>query len=237
MANTYTYHYQGAFKDYIKQFLRVFSGFQVEYGVDRDDDTILDRKTCPVHYGDMDRITANILHKDGTFIPTSMPLMSGVMTGIELNPENRKSKYHVDNVTRVRGTDSLTVANQRLMGIPYTVSMDLSIYTTNSTQMFQLLEQILMMFNPKLTIQKSDNIIDWTYLSEIELVSIAPESNFPSGIDERYMVYTLSFLMGVWLDYPMKETTGIIEEITATIKDNTNDSGGVDLETFVVNSN
>ena len=68
MANTYTYMYQGAFSDYIKQFLRVFSGFQVEYGVDRDNDDIKDRKTCPVFYGDMDRITANILHKDGTFI-------------------------------------------------------------------------------------------------------------------------------------------------------------------------
>ena len=237
MANTYTYMYQGAFSDYIKQFLRVFSGFQVEYGVDRDNDDTKDRKTCPVFYGDMDRITANILHKDGTFIASSMPLMSGVMTGIELNPENRKAKYHVDNVARVRGSDNTTVGTQRLMGVPYTVSMDLSIYTTNSTQMFQLLEQILLMFNPKLTIQKSDNIIDWTYLSEIELVSIAPESNFPSGVDERSIVYTLSFLMGVWLDYPAKENTGIINEIITTIKDSTNDSGGIDLETFVVDQN
>jgi T4-like virus Myoviridae tail sheath stabiliser len=237
MSKPYTFNNQEAFKDYIKQFLRIFSGFQVEYGVDRDGDGNLDRKTCPIFYGDMDRITANILHKDGTFVPTSMPLMSGVLTGIELNVENRKAKYHVDSVTRVRGSDNTTVVNQRLMGVPYTISMDLSIYASNSTQMFQLLEQILLMFNPKLTIQKSDNIIDWSYLTEVELVSVAPESNFPPATDERYMVYTLSFLMGVWLDYPMKESAGIINQIITTIKDNTNDSGGTDLESFVVNTN
>ena len=234
MANNYTFHYQGAIRDYIKQFLRIFSGFQVEYDIDRDEDSVKDKKTCQIFYGDMDRVVANVLHKDGTFIPTSLPLMTGVVTTIELNPEMRHSKYHQDNVSRVRGSDGETVSTQRKMGVPYKLSMDLSILTSNNTQMFQLLEQILMMFNPKLTIQKSENLIDWTYLTEVELVAVNPESSVPAGADERFISYSLSFLIDIWLDYPAKEDTGFIEQIFLNIKDNTNDVDGVDLDNLVI---
>lgn len=233
----YTYYYQGAFKDYIIQFLRVFSGFQVESNRDDDNDSIKDKRTCPVYYGGMDRIVANVLHKEGVSTATALPIMSGVITGIELNPENRRSNYHEENIGRIRSSDGLHVVNQKVIGVPYMLSMDLSIYSSNTTQMFQLLEQIMIMFNPKITIQKSDNILDWTYLSEIELVSINQETNVPAGLDERMTIYTLSFLIGVWLDYPMKEGTNIIRTIITTIKDNTYDSVGIDLDSFVVDQN
>ena len=234
MAKKYNFYYQKAIKDYIKQFLRVFSGFQVQYDVDRDEDGELDMKTCSIFYSEMDRVVANVLHKEGSFIPTSLPIMSGWMTGIELNPELRHTKYHQENVSRIRG-DGVRVSDAKKMGVPYTISMDLSIFTSNSNQMFQLLEQILMLFNPKLTIQKSDNIIDWTYLSEIELVSITPETNFPASTDERYMVWTLGFVFPIWLDYPAKEqTAGIIEQIEANILDCTHDPDGVLLDTFYI---
>jgi hypothetical protein len=234
MANTYPFYYQNAFKDYIKQFLRVFRGFQVEYDVDRDENGELDKKTCNIFYSDMDRIVANILHDDGHFVASSLPIISGYLTGIELNPELRHSRYHAENVSRYNNNGSL-VSEQKKMGVPYTLSMDLSIFTSNSNQMFQLLEQILMLFNPKLTIQKSDNIIDWTYLTEIELVSITPEANYPISTDERYIVWTLGFVFPVWLDFPAKEQQqGIIEQIEANILDCSNDPEGILLDTFVI---
>lgn len=237
MANNYTFYYQEAYRDYILQFMRLFSGFQVEYNRDDDNDSIKDKKTCPVFYGAMDRIVANVLHKEGVSTSTSMPIMSAVMTGIELNPENRRSNYHEENVSRIRSSDNANVVNQKVMGVPYKMSMDLSIYTTSTDQMFQLLEQIMIMFNPKLSIQKSDNILDWTYLTEIELVGVNQETNIPAGVDDRMIIWSLSFLMDIWLDYPMKESTNVINEIITTIKDNTNDSAGVDLDSFVVDQN
>jgi len=233
----YNFYYQQAFKDYITQFMRVFSGFSVEYGVDRDGDNKNDQKTAPVYYGSPDRIVANVLHKEGVSYTTSLPIMSALLTAIELNPENRRTNYHEENVTRVRGSDGAWVVNQKIIGVPYRFSMDLSIYASNTNQMFQLLEQIMMMFNPKLTIQKSDNIIDWSYLTEIELVAVTQETNIPAATDERMVMWTLSFLMDVWLDYPMKESAGVIEQIITTIKDNTFDNAGIDLDTFVVDQN
>lgn len=233
----YSFNYNAAFKQYITQFMRVFSGFSVEFGMDHDGDTFNDQKTAPVYYGSPDRIVANVLHKDGVSHTTSLPLMSTILTAIELNPENRRTNYHEENVTRVRSSDGAHVVNQKVIGVPYRFSMDLSIYASNTTQMFQLLEQIMIMFNPKLTIQKSDSLLDFTYLTEIELVAVTQETNIPAATDERMVMWTLSFLMDVWLDYPMKESTGVIEQIITTIKDNTFDSVGVDLETFIVDQN
>jgi len=235
MANTYTFNYQGAFKKYITQFMRLFSGFQVQFNRDSDNDGNKDLKQCPVYYGNMDRITANVLKGDGISSAVSLPIMSAALVGIELNPEQRRSNYHEENVARIRASDGQQVVNRKVMGTPYKIAMDLSIYASSTDQVFQLLEQIMIMFNPKLAIQKSDNLLDWTYIQEIELVAVNQETNIPTGIDDRMIIWSLSFLIDVWLDYPSIEDTGIIEQIITTIKDDTYDIA--DLDTFSVDQN
>lgn len=232
-----TYFYNAQFKEYIKQFLRVFANFEVELGVDRDNDNKLDRRTCPVYYGGMDRVVANVLHKEGVSYTTTLPIMSGNLVAIELNPENRRTNYHEENISRVRGSDGVPIIDRKKIGVPYRLSMDLSIYTSNMDQMFQLIEQILMMFNPKIVIQRSDDIRDFTYITEIELLSISNEQNVPAATDERMIVNTLSFIFDVWLNYPFKETEAVVQTITTTIRDNTYDSAGADLEGFNVDQN
>lgn len=234
MTVPYTYYYQGAFKRYIEQFLRIFSGLQIEHGVDRDKDGNADRETCSVYYGDMSRIVANVLRENDTFRASRLPLMAGSVTAIEPNPDERRARFHQENIARVRESDNTRVVNQKIMGVPFRVSADLSIYTSNNNQMFQLLEQILLLFNPKLTIQKSDNLIDWNYLTDVELLSITSEQNVPPGMDERVIVHTLSFSFDVWLDFPGVEKENVIEEIQLNIKDNTNDSNGIDIDQLVI---
>ena len=55
------------------------------------------------------------------------------------------------------------------MPTPYTLSMKADIWTSNTDQKLQLLEQILVLFNPALEIQTTDNYIDWTSLSVVYL--------------------------------------------------------------------
>lgn len=228
MARPYTYFYNGQIKQHIAQFLRIFSGLQVQYGVDRDGSGTNDFKTVSVHYGDMDRIVANVLHKQNTFVATSLPLIAGYLVAIELAPEKKMSKFHQENVS-FQKNDSTRTVSQRVMGVPYRGLMDVSIFTSNGEQMFQLLEQILLMFNPTLGIQVNDNVHDWSYITTAELLSIANEQNNPSGIDERYIQQTLSFSFDFWLNYPYKEYDKIIQQITSNVKDNTFNIDGITL--------
>ena len=237
MANPYTYFYRGKIRSHLKQILRIFSGIQVEYGVDRDGDGEKDRRTCSLHYGDMDRVVATVLHKEGSFIGTKLPVISGYLTSIEFNPEEKRSKFHTENVARIRETDGVRISDSKLMGVPYKGTVDLSIYASNSDQMYQLLEQILLLFNPRLSFQTTDNLIDWNYITEAELVGFSPEQNIPAGPDERMIVNTLTFTFTFWLDFPMVERTSIINQIFLNIKDNGITPVGIDVETVIIDEN
>jgi hypothetical protein len=234
MPVPYTFVYQGQIKNYISQFLRIFAGLQVEYGVDRDASGTNDRRTVNVHFGDMDRIVANVLYKDRVFQTQKVPLISGQLLQLELDPERAKAKNHKESITRYTDTIGTKVTETRVMGIPYKLNMDVSIYTSNSEQMLQLLEQILLMFNPILNFQTNENIVDWTYITKAELVAISNEQNVPAATDERLIVQTLSFLVDIWLNYPYKQESSIIEQIIVNMKDNTFNISGLDMESYTV---
>jgi hypothetical protein len=88
------------------------------------------------------------------------------------------------------------------------------------------MEQILYLFNPDFEIQKSDNYIDWTSLSYIELTGVTFSSRtIPVGADSEIDVATLTFSMPIWLSPPVKvKKLGVIQKIIMSIYD---DDGGI----------
>jgi len=215
------HYYNAQVKRYISQFLRIFSGLQVQTGVDRDSSGDNDYIDVPVHYGSMDRVIANVLHKEGTFVPNKVPVISGYLTSIELNPEAKKAKTHQEHIARLETGNTKPSITTRLMGVPYKAQIQLSIFASNTDQMLQMLEQILLMFNPYLNIQKSDNIDDWSYLTSVELISMNNEENYPADVNERLLVWSLDFTFDCWLNFPAKEQESIIENVSLRVHDDT----------------
>ena len=80
------------------------------------------------------------------------------------------------------------------------------------------------MFNPDFEIQKSDNYIDWTSLSYVELTGITFSSrSIPVGADTEIDVATMTFSMPIWLSPPVKvKKLGVVQKIIMSIYD---DSG------------
>ena len=50
--------------------------------------------------------------------------------------------------------------------------LNADIWTSNTDQKLQLLEQILVLFNPSLEMQTTDNFIDWTSISVVNLENV-----------------------------------------------------------------
>ena len=208
--------YQSQFKKAITQFMRIFSGMEVSTGVDRDGDGNPDTLKVNVYYGDMDRVIANVLHTDGAWASTKLPVISSYMTGITQNNEDRQNPYHTETVV------SDGESYKRLMMVPYTMEMDVYLYASNTEQMFQMLEYVLMIFNPTCAFQLSDKIEDWGYLSRAELTNIQNEMNFPPGTDNRVIVWSLQFTIDVYLDFPLgvgDSGAPIIKKAIANYKD------------------
>ena len=233
MAQQFFYDQQ--IRRFLLQFIRAFSNFQVEYGKDRDGNTTL--VTVPVKYGDATRMVSSIVREnsENKIIPT--PMISCYVTGLEYNAERRQDPTFIDKKhIRMRKFDPNTneyntqqgnaFTVERVMPVPYTLQLNVDVWTSNTNQKLQLLEQLLVLFNPALEIQSTDNYLDWTSLSYIELANTQWSSRtVPVGVDEQIDIATLSFTVPIWLTAPAKvKKLGVINKIVASIYD---DQGGI----------
>lgn len=230
------FFYDQQVRRFLLQFIRAFSNFQVEYGKGVDGLNTL--VTVPVRYGDATRQVSSILrgNSENSVIPT--PMMSAYVTALDYSRERVQEPYAVDKKhIRMRKYDQDTgqytteqgnaFTVERLMPVPYDLTMNLDIWTSNTTQKLQLLEQILVLFNPSLEIQSTDNYLDWGSLSYIQLESTTwSNRSVPVGADENIDIATLSFKMPIWLSAPSKvKKLGVVTKIVASIYD---ESGSID---------
>jgi hypothetical protein len=214
------YFYDEQFKKFITQFSAIFSNLQVKTGK-REDGTI-EVLDVPVRYGSIDRVVASIKNANTQNKVLALPIMSTYLLGIDLAPQRRKGVGHVDRKTFMPAggvfPDDLQVM-ERVMPIPYDLTFELAIYASNSDQMFQILEQLLIVFDPTLQIQVNDSEFDWTRNCNVELTGLAPEENYPIGADRRIIVWNLNFRMEVWITPPMDVRSELIKKIVIRFGD------------------
>jgi hypothetical protein len=107
------------------------------------------------------------------------------------------------------------------MPVPYKMGITLDIWTSNTNQKMQLLEQMLTLFNPSLEVQSTDNFIDWTSLSVVELDSVLWTSRtVPIGTDNPIDMATIKFNIPIWLSSPIKvKKLGVVERVIASMYD------------------
>jgi len=224
------FFYDEQLRRFLLQFTRIFSGFQVEYG--KDDLGNVTYLTVPVRYGDASRQAQAIIQNNSANSMPSAPMMSFYVSGMKYARERIQEPYHVDTRSyRQRSWDADTETYEttqgnaftvkRHMPVPYDVTIKLDIWTTNTNQKWQLFEQIAPMFNPSLEIQSTDNYVDWTSLTVVELNDINYTSRtVPLGTDEPIDIMTLTFTLPVWISMPAKVTKlGVIHKIIASVFD------------------
>lgn len=216
-----TFFYDEQLRNYLLQFAAIFTGMQYQtgYGANSEPPQLI---PVPVHVGSKDRVVAAIQAGNTANRVFSLPIMSVNLLGLDLAPERRMGTNVMDRrVTMKAGgvfPDDLTVV-RRVMPIPYNAQMELSIYTSNTMQMHQLLEQILLMFDPTLQIQTSDKPFDWTKITSVELTGINNEENYPAGTDRRINIWTLNFNLPLWISAPMDTRDQIVKDIYIRIGD------------------
>lgn len=220
------YYYDHQLRNYILQFMAIFTGLQVKVGKSESRDARL--ISVPIHYGPQDRIVASILSDNTQNKPLRLPLMSAAMISLDLASE----LYSGVGVQR-RNTflptggivpDDIKTVYQR-KPIPYKMEMELAIYVSNTDQHFQILEQILMLFDPSMQIQTSDGLFDWSKLTTVELTRVSVDQNYPSAQDRRIIQSTLTFSMPVYLASPSDVRDNFVKQIFARIGAINNTSG------------
>jgi hypothetical protein len=226
--------YEGQIRKFLTQFIRVLSNFNIEVGKGADGSVQL--KQVPVVYGDVTRQVANILKQNSENSLVYAPKIAAYITGLEYDRERMQNPYHIEKQhLKQRDKNSDGTYNQNLgagytiekvMPSPFRLNVQADIFTTNTDMKLQIMEQILYLFNPDFEIQKSDNYIDWTSLSYIELTGTTFSSRtIPIGTESEIDVASMTFSMPIWLSPPVKVSKlGVIEKIIMSVYD---DDGGI----------
>ena len=83
--------------------------------------------------------------------------------------------------------------------------MNCDVWTSNTDQKLQLMEQILVLFNPTLDIRTNNSPVDWTSLSHVELTNTTWSTrSVGSSIDDIIDVATLTFNIPIYITPPAK---------------------------------
>ena len=226
--------YDGQIRKFLTQFVRILSNFSIEEGKGADGAVRL--KQVPVVYGDMTRQVANIIRNNSENTLISAPKIGAYVTALEYDRERMQNPYHIEkqhlrerdvdadgNYTNTLGA-GYTI--EKVMPSPFRLNVAADIFTTNTDMKLQIMEQILYLFNPDFEIQKSDNYIDWTSLSYVELTGTTFSSRtIPVGAETEIDVAQLTFSMPIWLSPPVKiSKLGVIQKIIMSVYD---DDGGI----------
>jgi len=224
------FFYDAQIRRFLLQFTRVFSNFQVMYGAQGSENESLLR--VPVRYGDWTRQAQTVAQNNSASTMPSVPLISFYVAGMDYDRPRMQEPYFVSK-TQVRQrrydpdteTYDTTQGNaftiERLMPVPYKMTINCDIWTSNTNQKFQLFEQISTLFNPALEIQSTDNYLDWTSLSVVELErTVWSSRSIPVGTDDPIDIMTMTFNLPIWISSPAKvKKLGVVEKIIASIYD------------------
>jgi hypothetical protein len=221
--------------------MRVFIGFKYQAG-DKEE------RLVPVMYGDLTRQVASIIKDNSENKMPTVPRISCYITGLELDTSRLADSTFVSKVNirertyedvagqRVYGTEQgagYTV--ERLMPTPFKLKVKADVWTSNTDQKLQLLEQILILFNPSLEVQTTDNYVDWTSLSVIYLTSTNFSSrSIPQGTDTDIDIASLEFEMPIYISPPTKvKKLGVVRAVINNMFTNTGDA--VNINNLIYN--
>lgn len=225
------FFYDEQLRRYLLQFTRIFNNFQVEYGRNEEgtNHTLI---RVPVRYGDSSRQAQTVIQQNSANFMPSTPLMTFYISDLKYDRPRIQEPYFISKINvRQRTYDEVTNSYEttqgnaftieRPMPVPYKMTIKLDIWTSNTNQKMQLLEQILVLFNPALEIQATDNFIDWSTLTVLELEDTNWSSRtIPVGTDNPIDIATLTFNIPIWISSPIKvKKLGVIERIIANMYD------------------
>ena len=226
--------YEGQIRKFLTQFIRILSNFSVETGKGKDDQITL--RAVPVIYGDPTRQVANIIRNNSENALNYAPKIACYVRELNYDRERMQNPYHIEKQhLKERGVDADgNYTNQlgagytieKVMPSPFRLEVTADIFSSNTDQKLQILEQILYLFNPDFEIQKSDNYIDWTSLSYVELTGITFSSRtIPVGAESEIDVASMTFSMPIWLSPPVKvKKLGVVQKIIMSVYE---DDGGI----------
>lgn len=222
------FFYDNQIRRFLLQFAKIFSNWYVTKGKDPNGNDILVR--VPIMYGDQSRLVSTVIANNSASNLPSAPLITYWISGLEYDQRRMQEPTFIDKINvrqRAYNSDTQTYDQtqgqaftvERLMPVPYTLRMQVDVWTTNYNQKLEIVEQLGTLFNPALEIQSTDNFVDWTSLTVVYQDGLTFSSRtIPQGTGNPIDVLSWKFYMPIWISTSTKlKKMGVINKIIASI--------------------
>lgn len=220
------YYYDGQFRRVLKHLIRVFGEFQVRSGVDADGNFTY--RKVPCRYADISRFAAYLMSGGSENVPPTAPMMTVGVQSLKMDRPNVRSPT---SETLIMGTNKSPATNTytkeldeqfqvtRYNPVPWVLTFDVNIWTTNLETKMEIFEQISTLFAPSIQLQLTENPLDWAALSDVELTDCQFSTRaVPQGTDTDLDIMVLTFETTIWFSLPGKVTKPkLIQEIATNI--------------------
>lgn len=224
----YEFFYDAQQRRFLEQIVRAFSGFSYQQGRRNAAPLTL---MVPCELALTNRQVANIRANLSENTLNTVPKITVWQTGLRGRMADLQNPAFVD---RLQVFEREIINNQygpnlgnsysveRIMPLPFTMEVQVDVWTSNLEQKYQLIEQILVNTYPEFEIQNSDNPLDWTAVSICfvdEDITFSSRT-IPVGTNEDIDIFTLRLRVPIWLTAPAKiRKLTRIEEIVANVGD------------------
>jgi len=175
----------------------------------------------PLSYSPKEKFLARLdaqqdLTGDDSKVAITLPRMSFEITGYSYDATRKLNKNQ--KITKVTTNADTTKMNNQYMPVPYNVNFSLNVYTANSDDGLQIIEQILPYFQPDYTVTMiEDRTMDTKRDIPFVLNSVDYEDSYTGSLTSmRRIIYTLSFTAKVYLYGPIS-TSAIIKKVSADL--------------------
>jgi len=216
------YWYDEQIKRYLIQLVRVFSNFQVKEYTSKG----IHYNRVPARYADASRMVSMILRNNSENVVNNAPQITVGIQSIQPARDRAQDPFLQDTqqvaerewnqeAGQYTSEQGNLYTTKRYMPVPYNLTIQVDIWTTNTDTKLQILEQIFVIFNPSIQLQSNDNPLDWSSVFEVEMQDIQWSSkSLPQGVDEQLDIATLTFTVPIWISPPAKvQRQKIIQQI------------------------
>jgi hypothetical protein len=169
-------------------------------------------------------------------VAITLPRMAFDITGYAYDASRKLNKnQRVGVVTENADTTKL---NTQYSPVPYDVSFELNIFTANSDDGLQIIEQILPYFQPDYTVTIIESTtMDTTRDIPFILESVNYDDSYTGSLTTlRRITYTLSFTAKIYLYGPIS-TSAVIKKVSADLYTDTADQSPSRSERVTVTPN
>jgi len=169
-------------------------------------------------------------------VAITLPRMAFDISGYSYDPTRKLNKNQKVGVVTTNA--DTTKLNTQYSPVPYDVSFQLNIFTANSDDGLQIIEQILPYFQPDYTVTMIESrTMDTKRDIPFILESVDYSDSYTGDLtSSRRIEYSLSFTAKIYLYGPIS-TSAIIKTVSADLYDNTSDQGPSRKERVTVQPN